>query len=457
LRFAICDLRFAIGNQDNRKFRIANRKLQIPELELTVDGNAIKSEHLMDLGMASPENAVSQLVQHAVAAGASDLFFTAAESHYTIQMRHLGIVRPLSILPSEHARRCLSVIKAQASMDTTEKRRPLDGRWIFKQSAETKADKEAAGSRRGVDLRINFIPTLHGEDASIRLLPQDHVQFVLEDLGMTSGQLEHYRQMFQNPSGLVLITGPTGSGKTATLYSTLVRLNDGTRKINTIEDPVEYSIQGLHQSQVNPAIDLNFSELLRSVLRQSPDVIMIGEIRDQETAKIAVHAANSGVLVFATLHAPAAPAAIQSMRSLGAHPHFLASCLRGVVAQRLVRTLCPKCRVSFDLGEAPHTFDEVKPWLTQGEGNTLFASQGCDACGQTGYAGRAGVFEIMPVTPAIRELISEGSPSSDIREEAVKQGMLQFRQAALLKVAQGQTSTEEVFRVIPTEHLLLED
>jgi type II secretory ATPase GspE/PulE/Tfp pilus assembly ATPase PilB-like protein len=422
-----------------------------------VDGNAIKSETLMDLGMTAPEAAVSQLVQHAVAAGASDLFFNAADNHYTVQMRHLGIVRPLSILPSDHARRCLSHIKAQASMDTTEKRRPLDGRWIFKLPQQANSDEAAPARRSGVDLRINLIPTLHGEDASMRLLPQDHVQYVLEDLGMTSGQLEQYRQMYQNPSGLVLITGPTGSGKTATLYSTLMRLNDGTRKINTIEDPIEYSIHGLHQSQVNPAIDLGFSELLRSVLRQSPDVIMIGEIRDQETAKIAVHAANSGVLVFATLHAPAAPSAIASLRSLGAHPHFLASCLRGVVAQRLVRTLCPKCRVSFDLGEAPHTFDEVKSLLTQGEGNTLFASQGCDACGQSGYAGRVGVFEVMPVTPSIRDLISEGSTSADIREEAVNQGMLQFRQAALLKVAQGQTCTEEVFRVIPTEHLLLED
>lgn len=423
-----------------------------------MDGNAIKSE-LMDLGLATPETAVGQLIRHAVEAGASDLFFNAGESHYTVQLRHLGIVRPLSVLPAEHGKRCLNHIKARASMDTTEKRRPLDGRWIFELPSEQATDSKASTIRRrnGVDLRISLIPTLHGEDATIRVLPHDHAHFVIEDLGMTPAQLEHYRQMFQNPSGLVLITGPTGSGKTATLYSTLVRLNDGTRKINTIEDPVEYSIPGLHQSQVNSGIDVGFSELLRSVLRQSPDVIMIGEIRDQETAKIAVHAANSGVLVFATLHAPGAPAAIQSMRSLGAHPHFLASCLRGVVAQRLVRTLCPKCRVSYDLGEAPHTFDEVKPWLAEGEGKNFFASNGCDACGQSGYAGRLGVFEVMPVTPAIRELISEGNSSADIRNKAVEQGMLQFRQAALLMVARGQTSTEEVFRVIPTEHLLLED
>jgi type II secretory ATPase GspE/PulE/Tfp pilus assembly ATPase PilB-like protein len=424
-----------------------------------VDGSAITSEYLIELGKTTPESAVAQLIQHAVAAGASDLFFSAGERYYTVQLRHLGIVRPLSVLPSEHGRRCLAHIKARAAMDTTEKRRPMDGRWIFDLPGEQFSDTPDKKIRRrnGVDLRINVIPTLHGEDATIRVLPHDHSHFVVEDLGMSVSQAASYRQMYQSPSGLLLITGPTGSGKTATLYSTLVRLNDGSRKIHTIEDPVEYAIEGLHQSQVNTAIDVGFSELLRSVLRQSPDVIMIGEIRDPETAKIAVHAANSGVLVFATLHAPSAPAAVQAMLSLGAHPHFLASCLRGVVAQRLVRTLCPGCRTSFDLDGAQQTFEEVRSLLAEGEGKSLFASQGCDACGQTGYAGRAGVFEVMPVTPAVRDLISEGKPARDIRAKAVEQGMIQFRQAALLKVAKGLTSTEEVFRVIPSEHLLQED
>jgi type II secretory ATPase GspE/PulE/Tfp pilus assembly ATPase PilB-like protein len=368
-------------------------------------------------------------------------------------------VRPLSVLPSEHGRRCLAHIKARAAMDTTEKRRPMDGRWIFDLPGEefSATPNKNIRRRNGVDLRINIIPTLHGEDATIRVLPHDHSHFVIEDLGMTPTQIDNYRQMFQSPSGLLLITGPTGSGKTATLYSTLVRLNDGSRKIHTIEDPVEYAIEGLHQSQVNTTIDVGFSELLRSVLRQSPDVIMIGEIRDAETAKIAVHAANSGVLVFATLHSPAAPTAVQAMLSLGVHPHFLASCLRGVVAQRLVRTLCPACRTSFDLDGAKQTFDEVRLWLGEGEGKSLYASQGCDACAQTGYAGRAGVFEVMPVTPAVRDLISENRPARDIRAKAAEQGMIQFRQAALLKVARGLTSAEEVFRMIPSEHLLQED
>ena len=420
-----------------------------------MDGIAIKSEQLIELGKMTPENAVSLMIEHAIQAGASDLFINSGEKHFTAQVRHLGIVRPLSIMPVEQGRRCLSHIKARASMDTTEKRRPLDGRWIF-EVREIEGDASPASStvKTSVDLRINIIPTLHGEDATIRLLPHDHAHFVMEDLGMTRGQLEQYRGMIESPSGLILITGPTGSGKTATLYSTLLRLNDGARKINTIEDPIEYAVEGLHQSQVNSAIDLNFAELLRGVLRQSPDIIMVGEIRDEMTAQTAVHAANSGVLVFATLHATDAPAAIQSMRSLGVRPHFLASSLRGVVAQRLVRTLCPGCRSTLDLADAPHVFDEVRPWLNAGEGTALHASSGCNACGMTGYAGRSGVFQVMPISSGIRELIADGMTSRDVRNRAVEEGMLQFRQAALLKVAAGQTSTEEVFRVIPTEHLL---
>jgi type II secretory ATPase GspE/PulE/Tfp pilus assembly ATPase PilB-like protein len=274
---------------------------------------------------------------------------------------------------------------------------------------------------------------------------------------MNKDQFNHYTNMIQSPSGLILITGPTGSGKTATLYASLMRLNDGRKKINTIEDPVEYAIDGLRQSQVNPLIELGFSELLRGVLRQSPDVIMIGEIRDPETARTAVHAANSGILVLATLHAPSASHAVQSMRALGVHNHFLANSLRGVVAQRLVRTFCPKCRVGIDLADAPHTFDEVRPWLGPDEGKMLYMPKGCDACNMTGYTARTGVFEVMPITKSIRSLISEGAPARDIRVKAIEEKMAEFRHTALLKVARGETSTEEVFRVIPTEHLMLDD
>jgi type II secretory ATPase GspE/PulE/Tfp pilus assembly ATPase PilB-like protein len=398
---------------------------------------------LLDVSKLGVEAAVARLVDHAVSISASDLFFVSNEQHLAVQARHLGMVRLISIIPHEVGRRVLSHIKGRASMDLTERRRPLDGRWIYTQDDGT-----------AVDLRINTIPTIYGEDLAIRVLARDKQLFTLDNVGMTREQHDNFVAMVDSPGGLILITGPTGSGKTATLYAALMRLNDGKRKINTIEDPVEFAIDGLRQSQVNPAVDLGFADLLPSVLRQSPDVIMLGEIRDAETADTAVRAANSGHLVLATIHASQAPGAVQSMRGLGVHPHFLSTSLRGVVAQRLVRTLCPRCRFSIDLADAPHTFDEIRPWLAADEGKAIYAAKGCDACGMAGYAGRTGVYEVMPVTREIRELISEGRPTRDIRDKAVGQKMLQFRHAAMLKVARGLTSTEEVFRVIPSEHLL---
>ncbi|HRK31204.1 MAG TPA: ATPase, T2SS/T4P/T4SS family, partial [Tepidisphaeraceae bacterium] len=222
------------------------------------------------------------------------------------------------------------------------------------------------------------------------------------------------------------------------------------------EDPVEYAIEGVRQSQVNPQIDLGFADLLRAVLRQSPDVIMIGEIRDQETARTAVHAANSGVVVFATLHAPSTATAIQAMRSLGVHNHFLATSLRGIVSQRLVRTIDPATRVAYDLPDGPGAFDEVKPWLAPGEGTKLYAPRPAASNQFTGYTGRTGVFEVMSITPKIRNLVSEGAPAREIRAKAVEEKMLEFRLAATLKVARGETTMEEVFRVVPTEHLIEE-
>jgi type II secretory ATPase GspE/PulE/Tfp pilus assembly ATPase PilB-like protein len=405
-----------------------------------------KLSQLVDVTKLAAEAGVAKLIEHAVAMGASDLFFVSNEQHVAVQVRHLGTIRTISIVPSELGKRALSYIKANASMDLTEKRRPADGRWIYNR-----------GSELAVDLRINAIPTLYGEDFALRILTRGNKIYGLETLGMTREQLQSYTQMFSTPSGLILITGPTGSGKTATLYSTLIKLNDGKRKINTIEDPIEYAIDGLRQSQINTAIDLSFSELLRSILRQSPDVIMIGEVRDEETARTAVHAANSGILVFATLHAPHAAGAIQSMRALGVHNHFLAASLRGVVSQRLVRTLDPATKVGFDLTDAPHTFDDVRKWLAPGEGTKLFAAKPAESNLMTGYTSRSGVFEVMSVTKEIRNLISDGAPSRAIREKAIEQNMLEFRHSAMLKVAKGETSTEEIFRVIPTETLLAEE
>ena len=397
---------------------------------------------LLDVSKETPESAVDKLIDCAVQTGASDLFLVSNEQHVAAMVRHLGIVRTVGILSKEQGRKSLSHIKANSGMDL-QSRQPADGRWIYH-----------CGQTDTVDLRINAIPTLYGEDFSIRLLSRGNALYSLDKLGMTYQQLQQYSQMIASPSGLVLITGPTGSGKTATLYASLLRLNDGQRKINTIEDPIEYAIDGLRQSQVNPAIDLTFSSLLRSVLRQSPDVIMLGEIRDTETAQTAVHAANSGILVFATLHAPSAAGAIQSLRSLGVNNHFLANSLRGVVSQRLLRMLDHSTkRVMSAVFEGFDPFEDVRPMLKAEEGQCLFAPVPHECNQMSGYAGRTGVFEVMSISNEIRAMIADNASTLAIRDKAVEQKMLPFRQAALLKLARGETTSEELFRVIPPEHL----
>lgn len=397
---------------------------------------------IVDIASLPVEKAVAKLIGYASTISASDLFLISEPQGLSVQVRQLGHVKRVAQVPLEQGRRFISHVRACAGMDVTERRRPVDGRWVY--------EPEEGGV---IDLRISSIPTIHGEDLAIRLLVRESHLLTLENLGLISEQHSALCELLDTPSGLILMTGPTGSGKTATLYACLMRLNDGRRKINTIEDPIEYSLDGLRQSQVNPAIDLGFAQLFRSVLRQSPDVIMLGEIRDAETADTAVRAANSGHLVMATVHAPTAAGAIQSMRALGVNSHFLSTALRGVVSQRLVRTLCPTCRVTFDLSAAPHTFDEVRRWLAPGEGRELFAAPGCEHCGGAGYTARTGLFEVMPITRNLRELISEGHSTGDIKARAVEEEMIEFRQVGLIKIAQGQTSIEEILRVVPMEHL----
>ena len=400
---------------------------------------------LVDVAKLSVEQGVAKLVSYALMLPASDIFFSEDGASLSVSVRHFGIISPIAVVPREMGRKFVSHVKAMAGMDLAEKRRPQDGRWLFQ-----------GEPGRVVDLRVNMVPTLHGEDIAVRILTHNATLYKIDELGLAKDQLGELLGMLSSPGGLILFTGPTGSGKTATMYASLARLNDGRRKINTIEDPVEHAIEGIRQSQINPQIDVGFSLLLRSVLRQSPDVVMVGEIRDSETAETAVRAANSGHLVLATIHAPIAAGAIQSMRGLGVHPHFLATSLLGILSQRLVRTLCKECKTDFDLSMAPQTFDDVRPWLGADEGKKLHAAKGCPACQNLGYGGRTGVFEVLKINRRLRDLISDGRPTREIRDAAISDKMLNFRQAALLKVAQGITSTEEVFRVIPSEHLLQE-
>lgn len=394
------------------------------------------------LGGLGAEQAVARLAGFAIASKCSDLFLASESDHIAVSVRQLGIVRELTRLQLEQGKRCISHLKAISGLDLSEHRRPLDGRWLFDRDGETP-----------VELRINTVPTLHGEDLAVRLVDRESQLFGLGQIGLESQQYDQLTAMLDSPGGLVLLAGPTGAGKTATIYACLQHLNDGGHKINTIEDPIEFALPGIRQSQVNAAIKLGFYELLRAILRQSPDVIVVGEIRDRETAQTAVHAANAGHLVLATVHASCAAAGPQSLRSLDVHAPFLASALRGVVSQRLMRTLCPNCKTAFDVADVPHIFDEVKPWLRPHEGKTIYAPGGCDQCEGRGYSARTGVFEVIPISSKLRTAIADGRGADDLRQIAADEGMLQFRQAALLKVACGQTSTDEVFRAIPAEQL----
>jgi general secretion pathway protein E len=329
-------------------------------------------------------------------------------------------------------------------MNTSERRKPLEGRWLFTRK-----------SGAALDLRVSTIPTLHGEDCTMRILDQARAILSIDHLGLHPHKYGQLQQLLSSPSGLILVCGPTESGKTTSLYASLSYLNSGTRKINTIEEPIEYSLKGIRQSQASSAGgsgDANFDVLLRGVLRQSPDVIMIGEIREEETAQIAVRAAATGHMVLSTLHAPVASAAVHSMLRLGIQPRALSHALLGVISQRLVRTLCESCKqfYPFPLAKA---FEGIRRWLDPEMEIRLFGPQGCPTCFMSGFGGRTGLFELLMVTPAIRHLLDQAAPVSAIRQLAVKEGMMEFRHAALLKVAAGITSLEEVTRVLPAEYM----
>jgi general secretion pathway protein E len=409
------------------------RSAGVPELSFPV------------LAKAEPDRIVPAVIQYAAAIRASDLDVYANENDVEFAVRHLGIVRVLGSIPVEVGRRCLLFIKTLSNMNTSERRRPHEGRWLFRRD-----------SGEALDLRISTIPTLYGEDCTIRILDQAGALLSIDQLGLHPNQFKHLSQFLSSPSGLILVAGPTESGKTTTLYASLAYLNTGMRKINTIEEPIEYSLRGIRQSQASTgngaAIDVSFDVLLRGVLRQAPDVIMIGEIREEETALTAVRAAATGHLVLSTLHAPVASAAVHSMLRLGVQPRALSHALLGVISQRLVRTLCPACKQKFPFPPSK-AFESVRQWLEQDAAVAMYGPQGCPTCFMTGFAGRTGLFELLPMTHGVRSLLEDAAAVPAIRDLAVREGMMEFRHAAMLKVAAGLTSLEEVMRVLPMEYL----
>ncbi|QGJ69004.1 Late competence protein ComGA access of DNA to ComEA [Planctomycetales bacterium 10988] len=395
--------------------------------------------------------AVDQLIEQAAAMQASDLCFHPNENNCEVVVRHNGLMKRLALLTLDQGHRLVSYIKSHCGMNLAERRKPQDARW-----------KMTLPNDSVIDLRASLLPSLYGEDLAIRLLLRDTQLRDIEHVGMSAKQHQELEGLLNTPSGLILVTGPNGSGKTTTLYACLKYLVNGERKINTIEDPVEYALAGIRQTPVNERAGCTFSEVLRSVLRQATDVIMVGEIRDAETAQTAVRAANSGHLVFATLHAPTAVGAVQSMLGLGVNNHFLSTALLGVISQRLLRQLCDRTKIPVDLSMAPHTFDEIKHLVSPNERLSMYSpapdpdgpSSDCD---EMGYNGRVGCFEILRLDRKMRDLISKNADSRTLSEHAQKSGMLNFRQAALIKVAEGVTTIEEVMRVVSGEDLDLED
>jgi type II secretory ATPase GspE/PulE/Tfp pilus assembly ATPase PilB-like protein len=396
---------------------------------------------LAGIHQEEPRAALDAILRYAADQKASDLFFHANSNHYVVSIRKLGTICKLLVIPTEQGVQLVHLIKSSAGMDLSERRHPLDGRWSH--SIED----------RSYDFRINSIGSLYGEDMVLRLLPRAQDTLTLPELGFVGNQASDLRAMLSGGSGLLLVTGPVGAGKSTTLYAMLEKLNDGKRVIHTLEDPIEHVVKGARQFQIQPKAGLNFLTLLRGVLRQSPDVIMIGEIRDEETAKTAVRAANSGHLVLTTMHSPLAAGAIQSMLAFGVNPYFLANSLLGIIAQRLIRTLSPTSRKMYDVSHSPETFRDVKQYLEPGQGNVIYGPNEDDPDSMGGYVGQTGLFEVMTLDRKMKDMVANQSSAVELHAAALEKGMLDFSKAALLKVAQGLTGAEEMMRVIPAVEL----
>ena len=380
---------------------------------------------------------VNTLLFRAVKQKASDIHIEPFERELQIRFRINGILYDVMAPPKRAQNAIISRVKIMSQLNIAEKRIPQDGRIRIK----------IAG--KDIDIRVSTIPTAHGESVVMRLLDASKVLLDIDTLGFSRGNLETFKKLLEHHNGIILVTGPTGSGKTTTLYSALSRLNTNEVKIITVEDPVEYQLHGVNQMQVNPKIDLTFASGLRAFLRQDPDIIMVGEIRDHETAEIAIQASLTGHLVLSTLHTNDAPSSITRLIDMGVEPFLVASSVLGIAAQRLLRTVCHDCARKYTPEEGELAQIGLAP--ADLKGKQIFRPVGCPNCMETGYSGRAGIHEILIVTDAVRAELMKGSDASTIKKVAVAEGMKTLREDAAAKVIAGFTTIAEVLRVTQEE------
>jgi type IV pilus assembly protein PilB len=376
---------------------------------------------------------VHLIINEAVQLRASDIHIEPFEKRVRVRYRIDGVLIERDSPPRRLLGALISRIKILAKMDIAERRRPQDGRIKV-----TVGEKE-------IDLRVSVLPSNHGQSIVMRLLDKDSIKVGVRQLGLSEQDFANFSGLIKRPNGIILVTGPTGSGKTTTLYATLNELNTTDRKIITAEDPVEYYLAGINQVEVKHEIGLDFSRIIRSMLRQAPNIILVGEMRDTETAQMGIQASLTGHLVFSTLHTNDAPSAITRMIDMGVPSYLVSSSVIGILAQRLVRVICAKCKHPYTPTEAELQSAGITSEMA--ESATFMKGKGCNHCQQSGYRGRIAIFELMPMTTKIRELAFEGAPSQDIRRVAVTQGMSTLYDDGIKKVLKGVSTIEEIFRV----------
>jgi type IV pilus assembly protein PilB len=406
----------------------------IRELQLADDQSAVVAETKQDLMIASEDAPIVKLSNSvlglAIKQGASDIHIEPMESDVVLRYRIDGVLQVVQRLPKRVQMGLVSRLKILSRLDIAEKRVPQDGRFAVTLDG------------RPIDFRVSTVPGKWGEKIVLRILDRSNTQLGLDHLISHRPTLGLVREMIGQPYGIVYVTGPTGSGKTTTLYSALAEINDPGINIATAEDPIEYDLPGITQIQVNPSIDLTFASILRAFLRQDPDVMLVGETRDRETARTSVEAALTGHLVFTTLHTNSAAVAFTRLAEMGIEPFLVSSSTIGVVAQRLARRLCQACREPYE----PDA--ETRRFFGLADGTTLYRGRGCSSCGGKGVKGRVGIYEVMRITPAVRPLIARGSAAEDIHAAAVAAGMIDLRRYAALMLEEGLTSIEEVTSVV---------